>query len=790
MNKRQALPQRRIKLLLEGISDKSYLTQKERRRVSSLYDASIRDRNLSFRHFTEIGRWEGPPAWTLRKNWTRPNYFFWSYWAMQGKIEQDWTRSAREAVTFGGSCWDGFLGLKKFDREDIPVDAPSESTFQKFLGFIGLQGVKLKPMSPKEYPQRVDTKPFANPGPTFILNGIRTKGEAYKVCMVLLEAVLAGELLTSDLPPVLYGVGGRGKPTTIDKVKEKIEGAEQVGRAVWMADAHEATFSWRYQRPLTDFLAGIQGVIDVGGASKGSDRAKMFSDIFDTKGFFVSSDWKSFDASVQGDLIRLAFKVIRVVFSVRQGDIDCQILGWLEQNFIHSIAVCPDRVMRQKHTGVPSGSGLTFLIDSIVNSYVIWVLSNEWEKKWGGAKGSLKNLKVCGDDNLQGFKLEGSFKKCFRIGKEYAEFFQQRAKLLFGMDLHLDKTRLSVDPAVKYSTPIIRERVDDHSREYMRIHPAYKYVRGRPVLRTGHERYWYIRDVEDLWITTSLRAKRFSYSFSGAVTYCSNSYLRDGTPIRPKPTVVARLACTSSAVKNVKDWRALILQYLVEFWSNVSARGELLSMWLDSFYMERLGIVDESHAIENIHDLESGFKSYPARDYIMSHPGRRTKETTLDGRGWWLARADWWPELKDGRFAWLREYISSMHELVARVHRSNVIESVDLFRIREMVLTRSRGSSVRFSGEKERRISRFLEVMRKAAGYTGELLIKPYDQWFVESSHRALAHIIVRVHCGREILFGTIPFAPLSLEVPMKVLSLSPSGRPLYKRRRLAFTLG
>jgi hypothetical protein len=81
----------------------------------------------------------------------------------------------------------------------------------------------------------------------------------------------------------------------------------------------------------------------------------------------LSVDFSGFDASVPELLIRKAFDILRQWFEVRW---DSRI-DWLERQFLNVGILTPDGVYTGRFGGVPSGSALTNLIDSIVQ-LILW----------------------------------------------------------------------------------------------------------------------------------------------------------------------------------------------------------------------------------------------------------------------------------------------------------------------------------------------------------------------------------------------------------------------------------
>jgi hypothetical protein len=581
------------------------------------------------------------------------------------------------------------VGLKAFDRPDYPVPGLNKREFKKFMAFLGLERGIVSPLSPDMYSQKVSVNGEANPGPSFLRQGVRSKRRAVGIAKAWLDEVVSGKISTNDLPPVLWGLGGRGKPTNISKVLEKHSSCSAVGRAVWMADTHESVFGWRYQQPLTEFFIELNGVINLDPSGKVSRNREEMKSFLDGVGVSTSGDWIKFDSNVQSDEIDFAFDVMRYAFNVRKGSIDDDILLWLQCQMIFSTIVTPDGKKVQKSTGVPSGSSLTILVDSIVNARRLWASYEKFRRRMRLPRGRFR-LKVTGDDNLEKILYPGNFRKRWRFGKSWLKFVAEEGERVYHAGLNYDKCGVSVDPFVRYRHPKVTSRVADHSRAYLRNRKVYKIVGGRAVLKKPEELWAVTRDIDEIIYNQKHGVKRFEYSVSGAASYCSTYYLADGSQIRPKKDVMDRLACTSAYIGDVYKWRELLLQYLIEFWTNVTARAELLSMFLDSFQMEEEGIVTFDDAINNIANLESGALDYPARTYIRDNIGGRAVSPNIRGRQFWMACADWWP----GRATFLELGLSAQWEAINRiigsVYAGSGLRGIELFRIRKEVVDKKK----------------------------------------------------------------------------------------------------
>lgn len=662
---RRPLPPTRVH---EALKDKGlYVSNVQRKRLSRLYDAYIRSKPHEFVHLDERP-WEGRPVWGLRHNIGTANPFYWDFWSNCGALEAPWLKDPREAFAFGGSAWDGLVALKSFDRVYPEPPWDLDDRYTRFLEYLGWKEGFLTPLHPDLYGEFISVKTQANPGPTFKDAGMDNKASAAEVGMSWLRSILAGEITTAEVPPILWGLGGKSRSAPLDKLVERLDKGRPMARAIWMADAHEAVFGWRYQQPLTQWLSMAEERIDVGFDNKGGWKHAHLMSQFNRGGAFVSGDWERFDSSVPPWMVTLAYRVMRHVFGVKEGTPDDDILSFLEYHNIHSSIVCPDRTVRTKHGGVASGTVFTAITDSIINLFIMWVIADEWRKTSFGEIHRVDMIRVMGDDNIQRIDVvHPNTNYRFKVAKSYLDHMARCGLRIFGVVIHADKSKASVSPYVKYSVPKAKEKVPDHSRWHMKTHPWHIKVNG--LIRPAQylERCTMVKDYEVVELSMETGYKRWHYNFSGAASYLSCTWLADGTPVRPTPKILSQLASTSAPVKDVWDWRTLVLQYLVEHWGNIPARMNLLSMYLDSFYMEQQGITRASDAFEDIHNSEVLHCFGPVRKYTQKHWKDRAEEAGFDCRLWWVANANWWPDLTDARFSWVRPNIRAMQEVVHRV---------------------------------------------------------------------------------------------------------------------------
>eukprot|EP01067_Filipodium_phascolosomae_P001074 Filipodium_phascolosomae@DN1758_c0_g1_i1.p1 len=230
-------------------------------------------------------------------------------------------------------------------------------------------------------------------------------------------------------------------------------------------------------------------------------------------------------------------------------------------------------------------------------------------------------LRVCGGDNLVHFDFEHNPKHRYRLGKEVLEYIRQKGRKWYGMTMSDKKSRVTIDPYVKYTVPNIWKKLPDHSRKYLK-HKGAQRNRGMSHKKgVGIQQYRILREWWEVEKAMDNYSKRWAYKFDEAARYLNLYYTEYGMPIRPKTDLITRLGITPVRIKDVYQWRALLMQYLLLGYTNMSSRFELMSMLIDSYYMEDKGIKTFDDAFCDAGTLLTGKSGNKVRKYIMTHFG-------------------------------------------------------------------------------------------------------------------------------------------------------------------------
>lgn len=697
------------------------LDDKARRGFSREYDSWVKTQDVTFTHLQKIGRWDGPQVWRQGGNLSKSNAFFWSYWAYNTDIKTEWVKGAYDSIRFGGSAWDAFRSLKCFDhpQRHVPMDELRRD-MPDFLSFLGLTRGCVCPMSPDDYANEVSVKTSANAGPSFQRMGMRVKGDSLRVAFQMLRDTLSGERSVESLPPVLFGLGGRARYMKADKMEERLGDGRPIGRPVWMADTHEAVIGWRFAKPLSSYFSALQKVIMLGYNKFSEADREQFLAPFREGNAAITGDFSDFDSSVPQCLSRFAFMVFKEAFGPNLSSVDKELLEFSEEQFCRPRIVCPDGNVWRADGGVPSGSAFTSVIDSIVNAYVLWKAYGDFFKKYSNGDERMVALKVYGDDNTSSLHLgkhghKWRYARTCRIRDHVADYCESR----YGMLLKRSNGDISVDPFVKILIMKTDEEVPDHSRRYLRNHKFYSRRKDEYVLAEGKDKFRFVRDPAEAYATLD-RAKRFNYHFSGAMKFLGVSYLSDGSPIRPKPDMVAMLANPDSEIDSVWRYRAVLQAYLLEHWNNLASRAELTAMWLDSLWMEDQGILFPDDARGDCLLSEKGRKS-KLRQWLKKKRFKRKPSSDYTGRQWWMTQANWWPDVFDVRESHHKPQVRSLLRLTGGFESGDADMDELMGPLRPMMLLERKGPSLKPSKKTAHCSGPFMEAWFGALGTSGPL---------------------------------------------------------------------
>jgi hypothetical protein len=334
-----------------------------------------------------------------------------------------------------------------------------------------------------------------------------------------------------------YGLAGRTALRTKEEVKERLDEGKQIGRVVFMADAHESPIAAKFVKPLVDRVRTRTNALWMGFNKFGEDPSALL-EIATAHDVYANIDVSQFDQNCGEEAKRFATEVMREALDL--SDVrDERAMKWLEDEINNVRVVCEDGKTRVNSDFLPSGSGLTSIIGSIV-SYTLLLDSVPEQVSEGtyriGTQGDdmflcLKDVKVKG----QPVRTEGAM-------RDFVERIAKTVKDRTGFTFKPTASFYGTVPTVGFIQPNLPEFVLDGSSSKMRAY----FSRMAHMLRRKlnfEERWRKLPQEPDGGAGGNTH--RWSYHFKGRFKFLSH-YIKvesDGTVVMIRPTreVVERL---------------------------------------------------------------------------------------------------------------------------------------------------------------------------------------------------------------------------------------------------------
>lgn len=523
-----------------------------------------------------------------QSSWKKRNYYILTSMANIGGSDYRQIGERLQLIRYGGGYFDGLRYLRNYDR-DYEMDISFSKSLSTMCSDLKLGFGSLRRLTISGVRILCSYNASTNPGPTFKCHGFIKKLDAYvvayRVATTMEQRIDRGE----NVPPVLFGLAGRPKLGLPSKFLKKVTNGKSGGRGVWMADTFESILCNRYARPLLEFFKVTQHIIMLGFNKFGDSPVRMLH-VMKGYNLFINGDFSQFDSTVQNAVIRRAFDVIRFAFGCHRGDgsFDDKQIAYIEENFIHSKLVMPDGLISVKPGGIPSGTGLTSVMDSIVNAVIFLDVLHELEGRGRIPHGS--GLFVYGDDNLTCFKLSEKLSE----GKRHATGLMIRSELIsimknkFMMDLSESDTKVCTHLTVGYGVPNVPGEIKNYSSQAIQ---KYRYglieKLGRQL--TFDEKI-IVLNAEPIGPLEGWGTHRWTYVFSRRPSFLSYYFKEDGKMIRPTPQVIDRIVNPERNVRTLNDHKQTLVCALIENFFNNHTVNRIMHYMYDAFWMERMGL--------------------------------------------------------------------------------------------------------------------------------------------------------------------------------------------------------
>jgi len=486
----------------------------------------------------------------------------------------------------GGAVDDGYKTLKLLDRV---YSSPCPFTFPvaEQAAYIGLTPGCVSPLDSWSALSSMSHNLDANPGPNFKALGFNKKRDSMAVAVEIADLVVEkarSESVIGYLKP-RYSLAGRTKLSEKDKFRQKALLGRPFGRAVFMADQHEALIACRYSGPLLDYFLDNFGVV-TNGFNKFGDHPTKITDSLEKFDVYVNGDMGAFDVNTSDKLIARSFDVLRHAFSIPRdsGSVDDRLLEWLEDEIIYSEIVLPTGRVIRKHGGIPSGSGLTALLGSIINAMM-------WQEVLYRLGVGDHSLRVHGDDNLVGLRCAGSHYSRREWGQEMVRKAARLFNDLYGHELSEDKTTVGTNLFVSFAQPRVPAGTNDHSsRVIMSYRSSLRNELGRPL--TFDEQF-IVLDEEPIGPAPGM-THRWTYVFKGRAKFLSHYFKKDPTSgstmcVRPTGEVISNLLHPEGRVRHLGDHIERLKSALVENMGNHHVTNHVMHYMYDAFILQKAG---------------------------------------------------------------------------------------------------------------------------------------------------------------------------------------------------------
>lgn len=465
------------------------------------------------------------------------------------------------------ATWDLFNSYNKTKKKEKKYKIK-----ENILNIAGLENYEtikekfpfnqIKPMNNDVLMSECSVEVDTSPGPTYKYLGMKNKGESYDLGIESVKFMLNNFKKKENVPPVLWSLGGRPKLRSIQEAYMKVKEGKPNGRAIWVPDIEESIISQKFTKKIYELLSGSPLISPI---MIGFDKFKQNMELktwVDNYDCLIEMDYPKFDTNVSRKIINFAFDVLKRLFVMDYSDE--AIFEWLRDQFIYSKIVMPDGKIVEKNGGIPSGSGFTSIIGSIVNYTIV--------------KNTLISMKlprdsysilVFGDDTLIGMNQihNTSF---FNIGRKMRRVINSHHDIEIG----IKDVKISTQKYVQVCIPVFR---GDTSR-------GTSSMKSEDII---------IQDVEPAPGKNLGGSHRWNYLFKHTWKFLSYSMKPDGSMIRPTFDVFLRIGNPEGKVKKLDDHITLLKMALLENFDNEHTRNRCYHYLYDCYWLRKHGIQDE-----------------------------------------------------------------------------------------------------------------------------------------------------------------------------------------------------
>jgi len=414
----------------------------------------------------------------------------------------------------------------------------------------------------------------ANPG--YILNnlGFQEKSECVPLMIGAYEMIYSNWTSQENgfQPKINWTMASRPKIIKKKKAVSKVRHNEPVGRVISLPDAIEQWINHPVWYPImsrikfynkeclfgnTPIMLGLKRA----GVSWNYLRYHMKE-----RKYIFSGDWSQYDQRVNSYLFENAIRAISYLFDHEDVNTHNYIQNWIKfvrEQVMNGTYIIDKSKVLERVGGVPSGSLLTSLIDSITNFNVIYEIMRVMDYK-----DTEFEIGVYGDDHYVLFDdLKGMTPPMFK--KKFSDI----AAALFNFKSSPEDTVIceTENMEVEYKKPIYDE-------------PWYELMEG-----TSEKKpigYQYSSQIFRIHNLMKGETHRQNYYFTGKPSFLSYYWRDDGMPIRPLIECMARILNPEKPIQTIEEYEALIWSWIYENIYNYHFVNDMYYILMDIEWMK------------------------------------------------------------------------------------------------------------------------------------------------------------------------------------------------------------
>jgi hypothetical protein len=458
---------------------------------------------------------------------------------------------------------------------------------------------KLSPLDFETAFEMGNFNPDANAGPYFASKGFRRKGEVVDKVYNSAKDIYSNIVIkhTKHKYKFRTHLAGRPKLMTYHKALKKVLDRRSLGRGVTAMDAVESVLTSIYSIPVFNKLKNNIFPAALGFKKTNLEDCERLYDHFSLCNIFINCDFTEFDANTSARLIRRAFGLLQHFFDGNITKGERMLLMNICDNFVNTYYITKSGEVCSKESGIPSGSGLTSIIATLIHH----ILVCEAKASINLPKGVEWVASIYyGDDGNYGFYYDADDKARYEMGKRLNKILAVFYLNTFGMKYDVKGAFIGLEFCVSCVTPNIPTTLRDKSSLFMKDYfKKIEIEKGRPL--EYDEKFLQLKDEpkdEYLGGTTH----RWAYKFRHTFRFLQFHFKSNLRPIRPTYDVFLRLMHPEGKVGSLDEQLASLKSALFENVFNSHTVNRLMHLYIDIKMMRRYGITNQNLAKIDYYD--------------------------------------------------------------------------------------------------------------------------------------------------------------------------------------------